>query len=377
MARRRTRGGASKGQVGYAVVGMGHIAQKAVLPAFAHARGDAKLVALVSGDPKRQRELSRRYAVPVFGYHDYEECLRMPEVEAVYIALPNHMHTEYAVRAARAGVHVLCEKPMALSEAECREMIAACDENDVRLMIAYRLHFDEANLAMVKRVRDGSIGDPRVFTSTFTLQVPNPDNIRLDASKGGGVFWDIGLYCINAARYLFRDEPYEVMAFTDRGPDPRFAEVEESAGAVLRFPGGRLASFTAGFGAEPTAVYEVVGTKGGLCLDNAYEYEGPRAWELWRGGRQRQGSFPSRDQFAPELIYFSRCVRSARAPEPDGWEGLADVRIVEALYQSARTGRKVALSRLERRRRPSPRQRISRPAVQPPREVERGTRSPA
>lgn len=353
------------------MVGLGDISQEAVLPAFANAKKNSRLAALVSGDPKRRRELGRRYGVPAFSYDDYETCLQLPEVEAVYIALPNHLHAEYTVRAARLGVHVLCEKPMALTEQDCRRMIAACEESDARLMIAYRLHFDEANLQAVKLIQEGKLGDPRLFNSTFTIEVKDPGNIRLDPGRGGGVLWDIGVYCINAARYLFRDEPLEVMAFTDRGPDPKFARVEQSVSAALRFPEGRLASFAAGFGAKPTAFYDVVGTEGEVCLDNAYEYEGDRLLQVWRGNRRRDRTIPSRDQFAPELLAFSRCVRSGEEPEPDGWEGLTDVRIIEALYQSARTGRKVTLPRMERRRRPSPEQQISRPPVSPPPEVER------
>ncbi len=150
----------SRGPVRYAVVGLGHIAQVAVLPAFAHARRNSRLVAVVSGDAAKRREVARRYRLDqAYDYDDYEACLE--QVDAVYIALPNSQHAEYTVRAARAGVHVLCEKPMAVTAAECERMIAACAEHRVKLMIAYRLHFEEINLKVIDLVRKGRIGEPK------------------------------------------------------------------------------------------------------------------------------------------------------------------------------------------------------------------------
>jgi predicted dehydrogenase len=352
-------------QVGYAVVGLGHFAQDAILPAFEHAKENSRLVALVSGDPEKARALGERYGVPVFSYERFEECLALPEVEAVYIAVPNSLHSEYAVRAAKAGVHVLCEKPLATTEAECREMIRACEESDVRLMTAYRLHFEQANLTAVEAVREGKIGDPRLFTSTFSFQVKAP-NIRIQRDKGGGVLWDIGVYCVNAARYLLRAEPVEVFAFCDKSQDPRFTEVEEAASVVMRFPEGRLAAFNVSFGAEAVATYQLVGTEGTLRVDNAYEYKGELRWELMSEGKTRKGKVPERDQIAPELLTFSGCILEGRAPEPDGWEGLADVRIISALYESARTGQPVKLEPFERPRRPAKEQEVHRPPAEAP-----------
>jgi glucose-fructose oxidoreductase len=356
-------------QVGYAVVGLGHFAQDAVLPAFENAKDNSRLVALVSGDPEKAREVGERYGVPVFGYDRYEECLALPEVEAVYIVLPNHLHAEYAVRAAKAGVHVLCEKPLATSEAECREMIRACEENDVRLMTAYRLHFEEANLTAVEAVREGKIGDPRLFTSTFCFQI-NAPNIRLERDKGGGVLWDIGVYCVNAARYLFRAEPLEVFAFCDKkSGDERFTETEEAASVVMRFPEGKLAAFNVSFGAEGVATYRLVGTEGEVNVDNAYEYKGELRWELKTGDKTRKGKVPKRDQLAPELLAFSDCVLENREPEPNGWEGLADVRIISALYESARTGQPVRLEPFEKPQRPTKEQELHRPPSDAPEPV--------
>src|ERR1043166_7437463 len=187
-------------QVRYAVVGLGHIAQVAVLPAFGNARRNSRLGALVSGDPVKLEELGAKYHVdPRYSYERYDEMLKSGEVDAVYIATPNSLHAEYAIRAAQAGLHVLVEKPMAVTEEQCERMAEAARTAGVKLMVAYRLHFERANLEAIEVARSGRIGEPRIFTSTFTMQV-EPGNIRLQHALGGGTLYDIGIYCINAAR---------------------------------------------------------------------------------------------------------------------------------------------------------------------------------
>ena len=196
--------------VRYAVVGLGHIAQVAILPAFAHAK-NSKLVALITGDPLKARKLSKKYGTPAFHYDQFERAVHEAKIEAVFIALPNTLHRPFTERAARAGVHVLCEKPMATTEKDCRAMIAECEKANVRLMIAYRLHFAPSHLEAIALARSGKLGDLRYFSSIFGSQV-RPDNIRTDPTDGGGPLRDLGVYCINAARYLFGEEPLEVRA---------------------------------------------------------------------------------------------------------------------------------------------------------------------
>jgi predicted dehydrogenase len=354
-------------KVRYAVVGLGHIAQVAVLPAFAHA-GNSELAALVSDDPEKLEKLGRKYKVKArFSYDQYDECLQSGIVDAVYIALPNHLHREYTERAARAGVNVLCEKPLAVTEEDCLAMIRAAEENGVKLMVAYRLHFEEANLQAIDLVQQGRLGDPRLFDSVFTMTVKEGD-IRLNPRElGGGTLYDIGVYCINAVRNLFGAEPMEVVAFSANNGDPRFLQCEETTSAILRFPGReRLATFTCSFGAADVSTYRVVGTEGELVMDPAYEYAGELKQRVTIKGRTREKTFPKRDQFAPELISFSECILTGAAPEPSGWEGLADVRVVRALYRSADTGQPVTLEPFDKEDRPSLDQEIRRPAVRKP-----------
>jgi predicted dehydrogenase len=352
-------------RVRYAVVGLGHIAQAAVLPAFAHAE-NSELTAIVSDDQQKRRELAEKYQVErAIDYDDLEDLFERGDVDAVYIALPNHMHHEYVIRAASAGIHVLCEKPLGTSSRECEEMIAATDAAGVKLMTAYRLHFEKANLSAVEIAKSGDLGELRLFNSVFNMQVKD-DNVRLEREAGGGTLFDIGIYCINAARYLFQDEPTAVQAWSVSGDDPRFSEVDEATSAVLHFPGERLATFTCSFGAASVGHYQLIGTKGELRVDPAFEYAGALKHYLTIDGKTKTRSFRARDQFAPELIYFSKCVLRKKTPEPSGVEGLADVRVIEALYQSAKSRERVSLPEFEKRERPSLAQEIARPKVKEP-----------
>lgn len=353
----------SNRRIRYAVVGLGNIAQVAILPAFEHARENSELVALVSSDPEKLRVLGSRYDVALRGgYEDLERIVKEGAVDAIYLATPNTLHRPIAERAARAGVHVLCEKPMAVTEDDCEAMIRACRENGIKLMIAYRLHFEKANLDAVERIRRGDIGEPRVFSSVFSHQVRAGD-IRTRADMGGGALFDMGIYCLNAARYLFRAEPIEVYAMQASGMDERFREVDEVTAAVLRFPGERLAQMTASQGAADVAELRVVGTKGDIRLDPAYEYAGERRELLTVDGKTKETSLSKRDQFAPELLHFSSCILEDREPEPSGREGLADVRILQAMVRSAQTRMPIKLVPVEPAQRPHIGMEIKKPSV--------------
>jgi predicted dehydrogenase len=349
-------------RIRYAVVGAGHIAQNAVLPAFAHARENSEITVLFSDDERKRRVLGKRFRLEeTLPYTTFDEACRADLFDAVYITLPNSMHREYTERAAAARLHILCEKPMATTAADCRAMIDAAESAGVKLMIAYRLHFEPANTGAMKIARSGKLGNLRLFNSVFTMQV-RQDNIRTDGSLGGGPLFDIGIYCINAARYMFADEPLDVVASIAQGEDPRFKNVEEAVSAVFRFPDERLASFTCSFGAADAGYFQVIGSKGDLCLDPAYEYEGALEQHLTIRDKTRTRKFRPSDQFAPELVYFSDCIKRGINPEPGGIEGLNDVAIIEAIHESARTGRRIPLT-LDHDKPPSPSQKLRKPPV--------------
>jgi glucose-fructose oxidoreductase len=343
-----------------AVVGQGHFAQVAVLPAFRHTR-HVELAALVSGDPDKLRALGDKFRLPASHrchYDDFDRLMERGDIDAVYIAVPNDLHADFTVRAANHGAHVLCEKPMAPTLEECEAMIAACDDAGSKLMIAYRLHFEAANLAAVAAIRDGKIGEPRIFQSVFTQQVRD-GNVRVQERPGAGPLFDMGVYCINAARYLFREDPVQVVSSVMRHPgDKRFEHVEETVAATLRFPGDRVAPFIASFGAADRARYEVIGTTGSIELENAYEYSTAIDLTLRQGDKTRRRRHGKRDQVAAEIAYFARCVRENRDPEPGGHEGMGDVRIMLAIHEAARSGVAVDLGEVEHDRPPTPGQEI-------------------
>lgn len=353
---------ASRRKVRYAVIGLGWFAQAAILPAFANARDNSELVGLVTGDAEKARQLGKRYDVPVVGYEDEERFLASGEVDAVFIVTPNSEHREHTEKAARAGIHVLCEKPLAATSEDCRAMIDACQKADVRLMTAYRLHFEEGNLEAVRVIRSGKIGDARLFNSAFTMDVEE-GNVRLDLDLGGGPIEDIGVYCINAARYLFRSEPTELMAFASWDRDePRFREVPRSVSVQMRFPGERLANFVCGFGEAKVNHYRLIGTLGDLEMRDGYTWNGDITQVVTVEGKSEEATFAQRDQIAPEILYFSDCVLKGREPEPSGLEGLIDVQIIEAIRESYTSGGVVKLEKMPVKPRPSLAQEIERPA---------------
>lgn len=358
-------------RVRYAVIGAGNIAQVAVLPAFRNAAENSELVALVSGEPEKRQVLAKRHHIPVTGdYDDLERIIEEAQIGAVYITVPNSLHRAFTERAAKLGVHVLCEKPLAGTIEDCEAMIQTCAEHDVRLMTAYRLHFEKANLSAIEQVVRGAIGEPRLFSSVFSLQVREGD-VRTKRHLAGGALFDVGVYCINAARYIFRAEPEEVAALSGSGGDPRFRDgVDEATTAILRFSGGRLAQITASLGAAASSSYRVVGTRGELRVEPAYDYAQPLKHYLTVDGKTRETSFSLSDHFGPELVHFSRSVLERSQPGPSGEEGLFDVRIGCAIRQAAIEKRAIALLPFVPPHRPDLRQLITKPAVHPKRPID-------
>jgi predicted dehydrogenase len=325
-------------KVRYAVVGAGWISQEAFMPSVDQT-GNSVITAIVSGNRANALKLADFYGIEhVFAYEQYEQMLSSGIVDAVYIALPNSMHADFAIRAANAGVHVLVEKPLAPSVAECEAMIAAADRSGARLMTAYRLHYEPGTVEAMEAIRRGDIGDPRVFISVFSFQSA-VSNHRLKGEHWGGPLQDIGVYCLNAARHVFSSEPYEAVAIGGHGDnDPRFAEVEEAICATLKFPGDRIATFVASFGAAPLDMYRVIGSQGELEMSPGFRFETATRLRLIRDGHVTEKSFPQVDHFSGQVAYFSDCILQGRSPQADGREGLADVRALLAIEAAARTG---------------------------------------
>ncbi|HEV8246387.1 MAG TPA: Gfo/Idh/MocA family oxidoreductase [Polyangiaceae bacterium] len=348
----------TKQKVRYAVAGLGNIAQVAVLPAFKHAQKNSELTAIISGDVEKRRALRDKYDLKLDGaYDELESVLKEGAIDALYVATPNALHKALTLRAAAAGVHVLCEKPLAMSVADCEEMAEACDDAGVKLMVGYRLHFDEATLSAIELVKAGKLGDVRCFDSVFT-HVVRPGDIRESAELGGGAVYDLGVYCINAARNLFRDEPLLVFALSQKRNG-----VDDTTTAVLQFAHNRVAQFTVSNSLASVSSYRISGTEGDLRVEPAYDYAEPLEHHLTVDDDQSHESFSKRDQFSPELEYFSSCILEDRMPEPSVDEAIADLRVVEAILQSAESGKPIPLEPRQRARRPGIEQQAKKPPV--------------
>lgn len=361
----------TKKVIRYAVIGLGHIAQNAVLPAFKNATKNSKLVSLISGTPEKLRQLGEQYQIGnLYNYSQMEECIEKDAIDVVYITLPNSMHREYSLRALKAGANVLCEKPLTTSVSDCIEIVNFANSRKLKVMTAYRLHFDPANMKVVEMIKNKEIGEPKVFTSVFSYQVAS-DNIRVDAKLGGGSLFDLGVYAINASRYIFQEEPRWVAARLAKNDDDRFREVDGSCSALLLFSDNKIAQFTSSLCAGDAAYFEVVGTKGKIRLENAYEYSEDVELTCEVEGKTKTQIFKKHDQFAAELIYFSQCIQTDKEPEPSALEGLADLRVIEAIHQSSYNGKFIFVPDQQRDLRPSESQVIVRPAlVRKPTQVE-------
>jgi predicted dehydrogenase len=328
----------SEEKIGYAVIGLGRIAGHFMPGALRTT--NSRITALVSGHRDKAERIAVQYGVDsdsIYSYEDFDRISENKKVQAVYVALPNSMHAEYTIRAAKAGKHVLCEKPMATNVAECEQMIAACKKAGVKLMIAYRCHYEPTNLRAVKLIRDGALGQVQAIESSFGFNI-NAGEWRLSKKMaGGGPLFDVGIYSLNACRYLTGEEPKDIAAYASViDHDGRFNEVEENVAWTMRFPSGIVASCTTTYGAPMDGYFRVHGSKGWLDVDPAFSYEGLRL----RGnvsGRELDEPNPARDpsQFQAEAEYFSHCIQNGLEPTSPGEEGLRDLGYITQIYKSA------------------------------------------
>ncbi len=332
--------------LGYAVVGIGSLAMGEVLPALAKTKL-SRLVGLVSGHPDKARHFAELYGVPeknIYNYQNYDRIASNPSIDVVYIALPNSMHVEYTLRAAKAGKHVLCEKPMCTSAKDAEAMIAACRNAQRRLMVAYRLRYEPYNLAAVKLCREKQFGPIKMIEAGFGFVIGDPRQWRLNRElAGGGSLMDIGIYCLQAARYLSGEEPVSVYAEMWSSDPVKFKEVEENIAFMLSFPSGIIANCYSSYGVEGVNRYRAGGTEGWVELDPAYSYLG-LVQRSYRDGKVTTTLPSDWDQFAAEIDAFSDAILHDRDVLTSGEEGLRDMKIMMACYESARTGKSVSLA---------------------------------
>ena len=330
-------------KVGYAIIGLGRIADHFMRGI--QQTSNSKVTALVSGHPDKAARIAEQYGVlkaNIYNYENMDSFRDNHDVDAVYVALPNSMHAEYTIRSAKAGKHVLCEKPMCVTVPEAEAMIAACKAANVKLMIAYRCHFEPTNLAAVKLIRDGAIGQVQQIQAAFGFDCgPKEWRVQMPLA-GGGPMMDVGIYCLNASRYLTGEEPtsFSGYAYSNRN-DPRFHDIEENLAWVTRFPSGVVASCNTTYSAPMAGYYRVYGSKGWLQVNEAYSYDGLQLQAQYRSGDGKVVTLnqpnPEKDpsHFVREADHFSDCVLKNQTPKTPGEEGLRDMQYIREIYRTA------------------------------------------
>jgi predicted dehydrogenase len=331
-------GSASRRKIRYGIVALGSISQEGMMPGVHHT-GNSEITALVTDDSVKAEELSRRYGVPnAYSYEQFGELTASGSVDALYIATPNWKHAEFAVPALEAGLSVLLEKPMEVSSQACQKIIDAQQRSGAKLMVAYRLHFEPATIAAIEEVRSGRLGEVHFFSSTFCQPV-DPKNHRAKNGVLAGPLFDMGPYPINGVRNLFQDEPVEAFATATRHSKSGFGDFDDTVSVILRFPQNRMAQFTVSYFGSPIDTYTVVGPKGVLEANPGFTYGKSLEYTVRIGEDKRHESFKNTDHFGGEMKYFSDCILNGKDPEPDGYEGMADVRVIEAALRSISSGR--------------------------------------
>jgi predicted dehydrogenase len=330
-------------KIGYCIIGLGTIADHFMRGILVSS--NSRITGLVSGHRDKAERIAAQYGVPstsIYSYEDMDKFRDNKSIDAVYVALPNSMHAEYTIRSAKAGKHVLCEKPMSTTVKEAEDMIAACTAAHVKLMIAYRLHYEPLNLKAVKLIRDGALGAVQTINGAFGFNAA-PGAWRLNkALAGGGSLFDVGIYVLNASRYLTGEEPAKFTAVTSTvDKDGRFDSVEENVSWTTKFPSGAVATGSCTYGGQMPGYFKVFGSKGWLEMQPAFNYDGLKLRaEYFSGGGAPtviNEENPEKDplQFSREANHFSDCILQNRTPKSSGEEGLRDMKYIEQIYAVA------------------------------------------
>jgi predicted dehydrogenase len=330
-------------KLGWAICGLGNLSTNQIAPALQKTE-NCRLTGIITDTPEKAKKWQAMYNIPaknVYTYDTMEKMVGNKDIDVVYIVTPNALHLEQTQRAAKAGKHVYCEKPMETSVERCQQMIDACKQAGRKLGIAYRCQFEPHNLECIRIARDKELGAVKIVEATFGFAIGDPSQWRLKhALSGGGALMDVGVYCVQASRYITGEEPMMVSATETKTDPEKFKEVDETIAWTEKFPSGAIATCSSTFGAATPGRYLVQAQRGWFGLEPAFNYGGIK-------GRRSDGkdiAFPQIDHFAAEMDDFSRCILENQQSRVAGEEGLRDVKIMMAIYESARTGKPVNLA---------------------------------
>ena len=332
-------GGGKK--LGFALVGLGGLATNQIAPGLLKSK-HCKLAGIVTGTPTKEKVWAEKYGIPeksIYNYENFDSIKDNPDIDVVYIVLPNSMHKEFTIRGAQAGKHVLCEKPMANSAVDCEAMIAACKKANRKLAIGYRCHFEPHHQEIMRLAREKTFGEMKMIEAGFGFRLGNPNQWRLKADlAGGGALMDVGIYALQACRYLTGEEPSLISAIETKTDFEKFKEVDETIVWTMTFPSGVIANCSTTYNFNGVKHCKASCSDGWFELDPAYGYDGIT-------GMTSKGELKleSGDQFAAEMDDFAKCITENKESRVSGEEGLKDLIAVEAIYKSIRTGTPVRL----------------------------------
>jgi len=336
------RAAESDKKLGFALVGLGNLSTNQIAPALQKTK-NCRLAAIVTGTPAKAEKWKAQYKLPDKSIYNYETMERMadnPDIDIVYVVTPNALHAEHTIKAARAGKHVLCEKPMEVSTEKCQTMIAECKKAGKQLAIGYRCQFEPHHLECVRLAREKVFGNVRMMEAGFGFPIGDPSQWRLNhALAGGGALMDVGIYALQATRIVIGEEPILVSAQETKTDPVKFKEVDESMTWELKFPGGALAYCSTTYKVGGINRFTAYADRGWFGMDPAYSYNNNR-------GRRSDGKelkFDSIDQFAAEMDDFAQCILNNKPTKVPGEEGLRDLKVLMAIYEAARTGKSVKL----------------------------------
>ncbi len=321
---------------GIALVGLGNYAMKQLAPALQETER-CKLTGLVTGTPEKEVKYGQHYNISegsIYNYQTFDQIADNDAIDIVYVVLPNSMHKEYVIRAAKAGKHVICEKPLGINAAECEEMIQACEKEGVSLNVGYRLHFDPNHQEIIRLANEKPFGEVAYVQSEFSFQIGDPTQWRLKkALAGGGAVYDIGVYCIQAARYATGEEPIAITAQEYKTDFEKFAEVDETVTFQLEFPSGVISNSTTSYNARTNRLYVAYKNRGTALVEPAYSYRG-----VTGSVNGKPMGFEPVNQQAKHMDAVCKSILEGTDSSVSGQEGLLDMKVVDALYRSLASG---------------------------------------